>query len=165
MSVQDKAEQPVDPAILSMIDTLISDYAHAIDDDELEAWPDFFTEDGTYKIISRENYEAGRPLGILYCDSQGMMRDRILALRTANVYEPHTYCHVLGRTRVRLDGDAYQARTNFTVVRTMQNGDDSLFATGKYLDTLVVVGNSVRLKSRLVVLESRRVDILLVIPL
>ena len=165
MSVQDKAEQLVDPAILSMIDTLISDYAHAIDDDELEAWPDFFTEDGTYKIISRENYEAGRPLGILYCDSQGMMRDRILALRTANVYEPHTYCHVLGRTRVRLDSDAYQARTNFTVVRTMQNGDDSLFATGKYLDTLVAVGNGVRLKSRLVVLESRRVDILLVIPL
>ncbi|MGI9423510.1 MAG: aromatic-ring-hydroxylating dioxygenase subunit beta, partial [Hyphomicrobiaceae bacterium] len=114
MSKHHTSNQPVDPAVLTMVGNLITDYGHAIDDDELERWPDFFTEDGSYKIVSRENHEAGRPLGILYCDSQGMMRDRILALRTANVYEPHTYCHIVGRTRVTPDGDQYRARTNFT---------------------------------------------------
>ncbi len=160
-----RAVTSVDVSTRLMINDLMSDYAHAIDDDELERWPDFFTEDATYKIISRDNYEAGRPLGLLYCDGQGMMRDRILALRTANVYEPHTYCHLLGRTRVEADDERYRARTNFSVIRTMQDGTSTRFAAGKYLDELVLTDGGMKLRSRLVVLESRRIDILLVIPL
>ena len=88
----------------------------------LERWSDFFTEDGAYKIISRENYDAGMALGIMSCDGRGMMRDRILALRTANVFEPHTYCHLLGPTRIEVDGDVFRARTNFSVapIRAMR---------------------------------------------
>ena len=148
-----------------LIDDLISDYVHAIDDDELERWPGFFTEDAKYKIISRENHDAGRPIGVLYCDCRGMMQDRINALRTANIYEPHTYCHVVGRTRVTADGDLYKARTNFEVIRTMQDGGDFRFAVGKYIDSIIVEDGRALIKSRVVVLESRRIDILLVIPL
>lgn len=155
----------VDQAVRHAIDDLVSDYAHAIDDDELERWPDFFTDDAVYKVISRENYDAGMTLGILSCEGRGMMQDRILALRTANIYEPHTYCHLLGRTRIERDGDVYRARTNFSIIRTMQDGRDTRFATGKYVDECVLQNGSALLKSRHVVLESRRVDILLVIPL
>jgi anthranilate 1,2-dioxygenase small subunit len=147
------------------IQDLVSDYAHALDDDELERWPEFFTEDGHYKIISRENNEAGMPLGIMSCDGRGMMQDRILALRTANIYEPQTYCHILGPTRIEKHGDIYRARTNFSVIRTMQDGADTRFATGKYVDECVVEGERTVFRSRLVVTESRRVDVLMVIPL
>lgn len=156
---------PVDQAIRLMIDDLVSDCAHALDDDELERWPGFFCEDGRYKITTRENHDRGWPLGIMYCDTAGMMRDRILALRTANVFEPHTYCHILGRTRVTKDGDVYHARTNFEVIRTMQDGSDFRFATGKYLDECVLEDGRMKFRSRTAVLESRRVDVLLVIPL
>ena len=44
------------------LESLISDYVHALDDGELERWPDFFTEDCIYKIIPRENYENDLPL-------------------------------------------------------------------------------------------------------
>ena len=159
------AGEPVDLQVRLMIDDLISDYAHSIDDDELERWPEFFIAEGKYKVISRENYDAGRPIGVLYCDSRGMMRDRIGALRTANIYEPHTYCHVQGRTRVTKDGDVYKARTNFEVIRTMQDGGDFRFAVGKYLDEIVFEDGVPKFKSRVAVLESRRIDILLVIPL
>jgi 3-phenylpropionate/cinnamic acid dioxygenase small subunit len=39
------------------------------------------------------------------------------------------------------------------------------FATGRYLDRIVRDGEALRFRSRRVVLDSRRVDILLVLPL
>lgn len=161
-----RAGAPVDEAVRLTIDDLMADYAHAIDDDNLELWPEFFTRDGVYKIVSRENHENGWPLGVMYCDGRGMMTDRILALRTANVFEPHTYCHLLGRTKIEACADGvFRARTNFSVIRTMQDGGDSRFAVGKYIDECVIEEGRALLRSRLVVLESRRIDILLVIPL
>lgn len=161
----DRQAQRVSPDIRGAIEDLMSDYACAIDDDALERWPEYFTGEGVYKIISRENYDAGMVLGIMSCDGRGMMRDRILALRTANVFEPHTYCHLLGPTRIEADGETHRARTNFSVIRTMQDGSDTRYATGKYIDECVVEEGVARLRSRTVVLESRRIDVLMVIPL
>ena len=99
------------------------DYVHDIDDGNLEAWPDYFTEDAIYQIIPPENFENDLPLGVLYCEGRGMMVDRIDALRTANIFEPHTHCHTLNSPRIRASGNVlYTARTNFTVIRTKQDG-------------------------------------------
>jgi len=155
----------VAPAARLAIHDMIADCAHAIDDDELERWPDFFVDDANYKMITRENFEAGMEYGIVTCEGRGMMQDRIAALRAANIYEPHTYCHLLGRTRIYKDGDSYRARTNFSVIRTMQDGRDIRFATGKYLDECTISEGRALLTSRTVVLESRQIDVLLVIPL
>ena len=75
------------------IDALNANYVHAIDDDRLEDWPNFFTADGEYSISTRENHEMGLPICLVQCKGTGMFRDRITALRQANIYEPHTYCH------------------------------------------------------------------------
>ena len=148
------------------IGDFLAAYGHAIDDDALESWPDFFTEDALYQITTRENLEADRPLGVMLCEGRGMMADRIKALRSANIYEPHTYCHILGPTSFGDDSDGtVAARTNFHVVRTMQNGRMETFAAGKYLDRIDISGAAPLLAERRVVLESRRVDILLVFPL
>ena len=139
---------------------------HAIDDDRLEEWPGYFTDDAVYHITTRESEEAGLPIGIMHCEGRGMLKDRILALRTANVFEPHTYCHILGATRlIEASGGVLAARTNFTVTRTMQDGETEMFAVGKYIDEIVVDGADLALRSRRVVLESRRIDVLLVLPL
>ena len=89
------------------IEELLADYAEAIDDNALERWPGFFTDDGEYQIITRESHDAGLPIGILYCDSRAMMEDRVLALRTANIYEPHSYRHLLGRPRFATQSDGF----------------------------------------------------------
>lgn len=144
---------------------MLADYAEAIDEGQLERWPGFFTEAGSYQIITRESHEAGLPVGILYCDSRGMMEDRVQALRNANIYEPHSYRHLLGRPRFERQGDKFAVRSNFCVFRIAQDGDTVIFATGRYLDRVVWDGGVLRLQSRRVVLDSRRVDILLVLPL
>ena len=156
-----------DMALRARVADFMLDYAHAIDDLDLHAWPRFFTEDARYKIIIRQNFEANLPMGVMYCEGAGMMRDRVMALETANIYEPHTYHHVLGSSRLRQVADGgFHARTNFLVTRTMQEGRMDTFAAGKYLDRIVVQPDGgLRFAERLVVLDSRRIDILLVFPL
>jgi anthranilate 1,2-dioxygenase small subunit len=147
------------------IEDLLAAYAEAIDDGKLELWPGFFTGNGIYQIITRESLDAGLPIGILYCDSRGMMEDRVRALCTANIYEPHAYRHLLGRPRFERVGDGFDVRSNFCVYRIAQDGDTVTFATGRYLDRIVDDGGALRFMARRVVLDSRRVDILLVLPL
>ena len=150
---------------MQTIEDLITAYAHDIDDDELERWPNYFTEDGTYTILTRENMRAGLPMGIMHCQGRGMMADRIKAMQTANIFEEHTYCHILGRSQINRQDQGFEGRTNFTVLRTMQEGRTETFAVGKYLDLFTVTDGETLIVERKVVLESRRVDILLVRPL
>ena len=148
------------------IEELITAYAHDIDDGALEGWPNYFTEDGSYLIITRESFEAGLPMGIMYCQGRGMVADRVKAMLTANIYEAHTYCHIIGRSQISALGEGqFQVRTNFNVIRTMQDGRTEGFAVGKYLDLIEARDDKPLFKERKVVLESRRVDILLVYPL
>jgi anthranilate 1,2-dioxygenase small subunit len=145
---------------------LNADYARAIDDDRLEDWPDFFIDDCRYKITSADNYRRGLEAGLMYADSKGMLRDRVTALREANIYERHTYRHLVGLPA--LLGQApggVRAETPFLVVRIMRDGTMDLFATGRYFDTLVEERGAPRFRERIVVCDSSRVDTLLAIPL
>jgi anthranilate 1,2-dioxygenase small subunit len=156
----------IDPELRSRVEDFVNEVALAIDDGEFERWPNFFTEDGFYQIIPREGFEAGHPLGIMTCAGRGMMRDRVAALRGANIYEPHSYSHVLSRSVVHGEPDgAIAARTNFALYRTIQGGSSELFAAGSYRDRIVQDGDMLRLKSRHVVLASHRVDTLIVLPI
>ena len=156
----------VDTASRVKIEDFITVYAHDIDDGALEGWPEYFTPEGIYQIITRETFEAGLPIGIMLCEGRGMMADRIQAMQTASIYEAHTYCHLLGRTQIKAEaGDRYRARTNFNVIRTMQDGGSKMFAVGKYLDAIVFQDGRPLFQDRRVILESRRIDILLVYPL
>jgi 3-phenylpropionate/cinnamic acid dioxygenase small subunit len=148
------------------IHELIAAYSDCIDDDRLEEWPDFFVEDCRYLITDRESHQAGLRHGVIYCASRGMLLDRVTATRRVLMYEPHRYRHVVGPIRVGAvqDGVA-EARSNFIAVRIMHDGDTSLFATGRYLDRIDVGREPYCFIERLVVLDSQKIDTLLVIPL
>ncbi len=155
-----------DAVLFRRIEDFLISYVHCIDDDELEAWPDFFTERCLYKIISRENHDRGLPLGVMECDSRGMLKDRIESMRRANVYEPHRYRHQVSGLQIERRADGrLDCRSNYLVVRTMADGTMSIFSTGRYLDRIILDGDQPKLEERLVVFESRRIETLLVIPL
>jgi anthranilate 1,2-dioxygenase small subunit/terephthalate 1,2-dioxygenase oxygenase component beta subunit len=145
---------------------LNAEYARAIDDDRLEEWPDFFAEPCLYTITSADNHRQGLPLGVVYADSKAMLRDRITALRRANIYERQTYRHVLGLPAILGEEDgALRVETPFLVVRVMRDGRMDLFATGRYVDALVEEAGALRFRERLVVCDGNRIDTLLAIPL
>jgi 3-phenylpropionate/cinnamic acid dioxygenase small subunit len=141
-------------------------YVEAIDDDRLEAWPDFFADDGRYRITTAENVAAGLPISLIYATSRAMLRDRVRALREANVYESQHYRHVLGAPRVTaVAGTSLEARTPFMVARVMHTGETLLFASGCYEDRVVFNGSDAHFAEKTVILDSRQVDTLLAIPL
>jgi 3-phenylpropionate/cinnamic acid dioxygenase small subunit len=148
------------------VQNLNARYAEAIDDGNLEAWPDFFTEHGRYRITTAENFARGLPLAMIHATSRAMLRDRVRSLRDANVYEAQRYRHVLGPPLIEAGADsALSARTSFIVVRIMHTGETTLFATGRYQDRIVLEDGAPRFAEKLVILDSRLIDTLLAIPL
>src|ERR1700719_1912780 len=120
------------------IEGLYTAYAHCLDDDRLEEWPEFFTEDCAYRVTSAENFEAGLPLGIIYATSKNMLIDRVMALRQANIYEPQRYRHLISAIKIEAEAaGGLDIVANFLVVRIMQDGAMSLFAAGRYVDRVV----------------------------
>jgi 3-phenylpropionate/cinnamic acid dioxygenase small subunit len=149
-------------------------YAEAIDSDRLEEWPDFFLDNGRYRITTAENVAQGLPLSMIYATSRAMLRDRVRALREANIYEGQRYRHVLGTPLLAGAGDrggdvgagAVLARTAFMVARVMRTGETVLFATGRYEDRVILDGaDAARFAEKTVIIDSRQIDTLLALPL
>ncbi len=153
-------------ALVAVVSQLNADYARSIDDDQLERWPEFFTDPCVYKITSADNHRRGLEAGLVYADSRGMLQDRVTALRQANIYERQAYRHLVGLPAIAPAANGtVRAETPFLVVRVMRDGTMDLFATGRYVDTMVHEDGTLRFRERLVVCDSSRVDTLLAIPL
>jgi 3-phenylpropionate/cinnamic acid dioxygenase small subunit len=146
------------------VEGLHARYAHALDADRLEEWPEFFTEKGRYRIATAENEERGLPLPVLYAEGRAMLRDRVASLRHANIYEPQRYRHVVSSILIdRISDRLVQSTANFLVIRIMQDGATLLFASGRYVDRIIVP--DMKYEQRVVICDSRRFDTLLAIPL
>lgn len=150
------------------VERLHARYAHALDADRLEDWPDFFTESGCYRIATAENEARGLPIPVLLAESRAMLRDRVVSLRSASIYEPQRYRHLVSATLVeRIDEVRVSSVSNFLVVRVLQDSEAALFASGRYLDRILLAGEKgePQYEERVVVCDSRRFDTLLAIPL
>ena len=155
-----------DDTIRLGVNELIAAYSDCIDDDRLEEWPEFFVEDCRYLITDRDSHREGLRHGVIYCASRGMLIDRVTSTRRVLMYEPHRYRHIIGAARIgALTDGVAEAATNFLALRIMHDGDTAIFASGRYLDRIDVSGEPYRFIERSVVLDSPKIDTLLVIPL
>jgi len=148
------------------VERLLARYVASLDEDRLEEWPGYFTEECRYQIISAENYEQHLPIGVFFADSRGMLSDRVSALRQANVYEAQRYRHIVSSTLILGEEDGVvRAQSNYLVLRIMHDGATAIFSSGRYLDRVSFRGKGPLFVEKLVVFDSRRVDTLLAIPL
>jgi anthranilate 1,2-dioxygenase small subunit len=160
-----EAAAAVQPGDLSAIHTLLTRYCDALDEERFDDWPDFFTEDAQYRLTTAENLRKGYPVGLIDCMGKPMMRDRLFGLKAANVFEPHTYRHILSQPLVSCAGESqWQVKTSFLLARTMAAQDAQLFLCGHYRDLVVRTDTGLLLKSREVVLDASLIDLLIVIP-
>lgn len=140
-------------------------YVAAIDNDRIEEWPGFFTEDCLYEIVSRENEEAGLPAPLIHCDSAGMIRDRVLSLRHANIYEKPAYRHMLSGMEWREEGEEYAVSTSYVVVNTSIEGESTIYQAGRYLDRVVRTEQGLRFREKRCIYDTLRVQTLLAFPI
>jgi anthranilate 1,2-dioxygenase small subunit len=146
------------------VEELLSRYERAIDDNDLESWPCFFTEDGEYGIWPRENDEAGLPMPLMLCRGRGMMQDRVLAHREANIFAPHVYRHFHSGLVVGATEQGITAVSNYAIVRTLQDGESTIYQVGRATDTIVEEKGALLFARRRIVYDTLRVQTLLVTP-
>ena len=147
------------------IERLFADYCAALDEGNLEAWPEFFVADGLYQMIARENYAFGYPIPLLLLDSRGMMLDRVYALRNANIYQPHRYRHAQSAVRITArESDGLRVSSSYIVVQTLNAGVSEIYQAGSFYDYLIDTPAGLRFKERICVYDTSRIPTLLATP-
>lgn len=148
------------------VQALLDRYIDVIDNDRLESWPALFVEDCLYEIIPRENEDMGLPAPVMRCDNQRMLRDRIIALRNANIFSPQTYRHFLSALVIQSASDAaIDFTSNYLVINSNQAGQSLVYQTGRYSGGLVRTAGGWRFSTLRCVFETSRVQTLLAIPI
>ena len=113
-------------------------YFDALDEGRLEEWPEFFADECRYRIIARENYEAGQGLCIMQADSKGMLTDRVRAILKTQVYAPRYYRRFYSGLRVvKATGNEWEVRQNVLLIQTLLNKPSEILGCGTGRDRLV----------------------------
>ena len=143
-------------ALRQEIESFNADYCATLDSLDIEAWPDYFTEDALYRITARENAERGLPVGLVYAEGQKMMRDRAVAIARTQMFAPRYMLHMLSNTRVTSESDAGEvaSSTAFMLMQTLVEGPTTLHLAGMYYDRFVRVEGVLRLQERQVIYDS-----------
>ena len=82
------------------VDQLNAAYAAALDEKRFEEWPEFFVEDGRYKLQARENFDRGLPLALMALESRGMMKDRVYGVTQTIYHGPYYMRHIVSPARI-----------------------------------------------------------------
>lgn len=141
-------------------------YVSVLDNDRLEEWPSLFTPDCDYAILPKENADLGLPAGILWCNNQRMLRDRVVSLRNANIFEAHTYRHMTSGLMITPeDADHVTMSANYVVIQTRADGVSEVYQAGRYDDRVVRTPEGWRYARKRVIYDTSRVQTLLATPI
>jgi len=148
------------------IEEFNTEYAHVLDEGDLYDWPDFFTDDGFYRITGRENADEGLPIGLIYCDGKGMLIDRTRAIVKTTMHAPRYLRHYTSNVQVLSVGAAgeIEARSNYLVVETLMEDKTRIFQAGRYDDVFVRIDGGLKLKKRDCVYDSLIIPNALIYP-
>lgn len=140
-------------------------YDNALNDGELERWPELFVDACVYKIIPRENHEQGLPVALIYCESRNMLVDRVVALRETALYAPRIVRRMTSAVCLRaIEDDGLRLTADFALFQTMPDRPSELFLCGRYQDRVVDDGGVMRFAERLCIYDSTIVPTSLVYP-
>jgi salicylate 5-hydroxylase small subunit len=160
-------EQAMERLLLQLqVDQLNAAYAAALDQARFDEWPDFFVEDGHYKVQARENFDRGLPLGLMALESRGMMKDRVYGVTQTIFHGPYYMRHVISPARIlSQQGDVICAEANYAVFRTKPGSVSEVYNVGRYIDEIIRRDDTLKFISRLCVYDSEMVLNSLIYPI
>ena len=145
---------------------LYARYAQAVSSGEWELWPEFFTDDCSYRLQPRENYDRGFPLATLSFESKGMLKDRVYGIRETLFHDPYYQRHVVGTPLVlKAEPDRFECEANYAVFRTKLSELSSVFSVGRYIDVVVRTERGLKFASRQVIYDSEMIPNSVIYPL
>ena len=148
------------------IEEFNAEYAAALDAGRVQDWPQFFTEDAIYRITGRENADAGLPVGLVYCEGIGMIRDRALAIARTTMFAPRYLLHQVTNTRVLAvePTGEISAQANYALFETLVDEKTTLQQVGRYQDHFIRHDGRLKLKARHCIYDSLIIDTALIYP-
>ncbi|MDO9279034.1 MAG: aromatic-ring-hydroxylating dioxygenase subunit beta [Polaromonas sp.] len=145
---------------------LYADYALAVDSGQWDLWPEFFMDDGVYKLQPRENHERGFPLATLSFTSKGMLKDRVYGIQETLFHDPYYQRHVVGAPVVRrVEAGRIHSEANYAVFRTKLDKLSTVFNVGRYIDTIVQTPEGLKFAERLVIYDSEMIPNAIIYPI
>ncbi|WP_211260244.1 aromatic-ring-hydroxylating dioxygenase subunit beta [Xenophilus azovorans] len=145
---------------------LYARYASALDAADWDAWPEFFTDECSYRLQPRENHERGFPLATLSFESKAMLRDRVYGIRETLYHDPYYQRHVVGAPLVRkVEAGRIHCEANYAVLRTKLSQLSTVFNVGRTLDEVVRTPQGLRFAVRLVVYDSEMIPNSIIYPI
>jgi anthranilate 1,2-dioxygenase small subunit len=132
-----------------------TEYCAALDDGQLERWPDFFTDDCVYRVTEYENAARGYPVGLVYAEGRGMLRDRAVAIARTQMFAPRQMLHLITNVRI-LDANDEEiiAQSNYILLQTLVEGATTLHQAGRLFDRFARNGHTLLLKERQAVYDT-----------
>ena len=153
-------------ALRARLADLYGAYDEALAEGQYERWPEFFTEACLYKIIPRENYDAGLPVALIYAESRAMLTDRVAALRKTILYAPRLVRKLTGGIVLRsLDVDGMRLSASFALFQTLLNEPSTVFLCGRHYDRVVEDAGELRFAERVCVTDATLVPTSLIFPI
>jgi 3-phenylpropionate/cinnamic acid dioxygenase small subunit len=147
------------------IEALTFAYLECLDDLRLAEWPGFFTDACTYRVIPRENFEAGRTLCTIYAESRGMLIDRVTGLTRTQMFAPRYYRRFVSGLRiVGPEGEGVRLRSNILMVQTLVDKPSEIVLAGVAHDVVVRDEGRLRYRERVVVFDSEMLPNSLIYP-
>ncbi|HVL55774.1 MAG TPA: nuclear transport factor 2 family protein [Burkholderiaceae bacterium] len=125
--------RPDEAARVVELQQLVQSTAALLDAEQLADWVDLFDAAGSYQVSSFST-ELRKP--VIWWQQQAPELRKTLSDVPRHVRDPAQRLHVLGPPLIRLDGDAAQADTAFSLYRTLPTGETSLYLVGRYKDEL-----------------------------
>lgn len=145
---------------------LYADYAACIDEERFDDWPGFFTEDCRYRVVARENHEAGHPLAIMSLKGVGGLRDRVYGVTSTLFHAPYYQRHIIGLPRITgQEGDSLLVEANYLVIRTKRDMPSEVFNAGRYIDRIVRTQAGLKFAEKLCVFDSELIPNSIIYPL
>ena len=153
-------------ALRARLADLYAAYDDALGEGDYERWPEFFTEACLYKIIPRESYDLGHPLGLMQAESRGMLADRVAAIRKTTLYAPRFVRRIVsGIVLQAIEADGMRLSASFATFQTMLNEPSQVFLCGRLYDRVVDDGGTLRFAERVCVTDSTLVPTSLIFPI
>lgn len=150
-----------------LVEQLIFEWARRIDENRVEEIADLLVPNGRYTVQSRFNLDRNLPHCSIDCHSTAQLRDRILSMRIANIYERHHYRHMISGIQIlKKENNLLEVVSNFSIIRTMElDGQIQIIFTGQARDEISIDQQTILFTKRHLVFDSRAIETLLVIPI
>ena len=138
--------------------------AALLDEQKYDEFVAEFTEDGSYRLIPRENHDRGLPTCII-----DDTRDRLIYRSQLISRQWHHGQFRETRMLTNFDvgfpaADTAQAKANFAVYHTDAEGESRLHMVGRLEDSLVMLDNRWRIRRRFGILETFKPTDVIVYP-